>query len=427
MKVYKKIVFNWCGDILAAESYDYFGSVTLCKGGSSTTVVNTPPPPTPAEIEAERIRLEELRRQNDIAAALLPGQLDLINYQRQLLQNQIDNLPNLTAMQNQEMDLRRLQIQSEIENQAMQKELRPQQLAFLQAQNRLAMQQIEFASESQGFQREQNKFILAEYQDRAKRLDARNKAYSPEEEATAAAEEARRASRMGALSEEAAKIQLENLKRGNKPTEEQLANINEAYDAAQAQGESDINSFLKNTLRQVQEETALASGLRATDAPIVRLSERAGEEAARAQGDLTSKVTQGRAQARLDYPLAANGLQSNMAATAQGLAQGASEFQSQLAMQANANRQQAFNMPSSIGFAMPQSTFAAGSASQFANPGNSGINPNPNANAFNFNFNRGGGTQTTVGTSSATAGQNIGTAGAVAGGVGTLMLGIVAF
>jgi hypothetical protein len=381
-------------------------------GPSTTTVVNTPPPRTAEEIEADRIRLEELRRQNDLAAALLPGQQQLIDYQNQLLQNQIANLPNLTAMQNQEMDLRRLQIQSEIENQAMMNELRPEQLKFLQAQNQMAMQQMQFASESQGFQREQNKYIMAEYQDRAKRLQARNAAYSPEEEANAAAEEARRATRMSALSEEAANIQLENLKRGNKPTEEQLTNINEAYDAAQAQGESDINKYLKDTLRTVQEETAQAAGLRATDAPVVRLSERAGEEAARAQGDLTSKVTQGRAQARLDYPLAVSKLTSDQAATTQNLAQGASEFQQQLAAQAASNRTQAFNMPSSIGFAMPQGGNPADVS--WTNPGASGFS-NGNPNSFNFNFNRGGGTSSTTGPGAPT------NWGSTLGGLGSLI------
>ena len=82
-------------------------------GGGTTTVVNTPPPRTPEEIEADRLRLEELRRQNELAAALLPGQQRLIDYQNQILAAQIANLPNMNAIQQQELELQS-QLSSEL-------------------------------------------------------------------------------------------------------------------------------------------------------------------------------------------------------------------------------------------------------------------------------------------------------------------------
>lgn len=347
-------------------------------GGSTTTIVNEPPARTPEQTEADRLRLIEMQRQNQLAEALLPGQLALIDQQRQILQFQIDNHGTLTHIQEQELELRRLQIQDQIANQAMMEELRPQQLQFLQSQNRLAIQQLEALSETTAFQREANKFTLNDMRDRAARLQARNAAYSPAEEAQAAAEEARRASRMGAISEEAARIQLENLQRGNKPTAEQLANINESIDAAQKYGESDIKRHMVESLRTIQEEVAQAAGLRATDAPNVRLSERAGEEASRAQGDLTTKLAETRATARLNYPLASNKLESDMADSLSRSAGGAANFQSELRLQAANNRAQAFNMPSSVGFALPPSSPTP--SLSFMNPGAVGYNPN----AFNL-------------------------------------------
>jgi hypothetical protein len=269
--------------------------------------------------------------------------------------------------------------------------------------------------ETTGFQREQNKYILEEMRDRARRLEARNAAYSPEEEAQAAAEEARRAARMGAMSEEAAKIQLENLKRGNKPTDEQLANINESIDAAQKYGESDINRHLQETLRTITEEVAQASGMRASDTPNLRLSERAGEEASRAQGDLTTKLAETRATARLNYPLAANKLESDIASSVASHAQGAANFSSELRLAAANNRAQAFGLPSSVSFAMPQSSPSP--SLNFMTP-MSGAGYNPNA--FGYLQPGGSGGSSTSGSAPPNYGQ-------IASGIGGLMSGIAAF
>jgi len=353
---------------------------------SNTTVVNTPPPKTPEEIEADRIRLEEMRRQNELLAQLMPGQLANIQLQNKLIEAQLANLPNLQEYQRQQLVLAQAQLANAIAEEAMRKELHPHQLKLLQSQAALALEQADALKETTLFQREANKLILEDLRDRALRLEARRKFYSPEEEARAAAEEARRAERMGAMSEEFAKIQLEAARRGTKPTEEQLANINESIDAAQAQGESDIKRFLQETLRQINEETAQAAGLRPTDTPVVRLSERAGEEAARAQGDLASKMAETRATARLNYPLAANKLESDIASQGMRLTAGASSFQQELRERAMANRDATFGITPSLGFSMPQ-TAPSGPAAMMP------LNLNPSA--FGFNFFRGGGTQTT--------------------------------
>lgn len=383
---------------------------------SSSTVTNTPAPPTPEMIEADRLRLQELRRQNDIAEQMLPGQIDLIRMQREQLQYQIDHRDEMDEIQNQEMELRRLQIQAAIQDAAMQEELRPEQLAYLRNQNSLAIENVAAMRETTSFQREQNRYVLEQLRDQSERIRARNAALPPEEEAAAAAEEFRRAQRMGGMSEEFAKIQLEAAKRGSKPTDEQLANINEAMDAAQAQGESDISRYLKETLRTINEETAQAAGLRSTDTPMLRLSERAGEEAARAQGDLTSKISENRALARLNYPLAESRFVADTAARGQDLAAGAANFNNELRLNAANNRALAFSLPGSSSFVMPQ---------QAPTPSLGFMNPMPlttNPNAWNFQpYNPNSSSSTTRGTASFLG--SLGGIGQTASGIGSMMSG----
>ncbi len=277
-----------------------YGGGGASGGQTNTTVVNTPAPRSPEEIEADRLRLEEMRRQNTIAEALLPNQQALIAQQGKLIQYQLDHQGDLDALNTQQLKLAQLQIDQSIRDAAMQEQLAPMQLAFLQNQNALALKQIQSMSDTMDFNNENNKYILEQNRDAAARLAARAKAYSPEEEAAAAAEEARRQSRMGAISEQAAQLQLDALKRNGAPTDEQAAFLNSAYDSAQARGESDITDYLQKTLRQINEETAQASGMRPGDTPTLRLSERAGEEAARAHGNLTESIAGGRAKAMVD-------------------------------------------------------------------------------------------------------------------------------
>lgn len=383
---------------------------------SSTTVTNTPAPPTPEMLEADRLRLAELRRQNDIAEQMLPGQLDLIRAQRELIQYQLDHRDEMDEIQNQELELRRIQIQAAIQDAAMQEELRPEQLAYLRNQNALATEQAAAMRETTAFQREQNGYILDQLRDQSERIRARNAALPPEEEAAAAAEEFRRAQRMGGMSEEFARIQLEAAKRGSKPTDEQLANINEAMDAAQAQGESDISRYLKETLRTINEETAQAAGLRATDTPVVRLSERAGEEAARAQGDLTSKISENRALARLNYPLAESRFVADTAARGQELAAGAANFNNELRANAATNRALAFNLPGSSSFVMPQQ--APTPSLNFMNP--AAVTTNPNAWSFQP-YNPNSSSTTTRNTASFMG--SLGSIGQTASGIGSMLAG----
>ncbi len=222
---------------------------------------------------------------------------------------------------------------------------------------------------------------------------------------------------MGALSEEAANIQLEALKRNGKPTDEQAAFLNQAYDAAQKTGESDISRYLQETLRTITEQTANASGMRATDTPILRLSERAGEEAARAQGDLATDIAGKKAAAMVSAGMGLQQLQGAGAANLQQLAGSQAQAYNQvLAAQATQNRNTAFNMPSPVGFAMPQS---GASNLSFMNPAGQ-VQLNPNSLGLQVGISHQGGTQTTNGRTS-NWGVNLADAGKFASGVGSMI------
>ena len=204
---------------------------------------------------------------------------------------------------------------------------------------------------------EKYKPIIEEYIiDYQARQKARTEAgMTPEAAAKDEVERIARDKRMGKISEDLANLQLEAVKNAGKPTPEQITSIDAATGAAQRTGEADIERFRTATLRQINEEVASASGLRPTDTPILRLSERAGEESARQQGQLTSKLAETNATARLNFPLASAKLTSDIAGQQQSLAEASRQFSEQLNMRAQDNRLRLFaggSQPqvSSVGF-----------------------------------------------------------------------------
>lgn len=215
---------------------------------------------------------------------------------------------------------------------------------------------------------------LEQMQARQATLD---QSFTPEQEAEYLRQERERNSRISAGLEELNTLQLEAIKRGGRATPEQLAIINEATAAAQKTGEADIERFRTATLRQINEEVASASGLRPTDTPVVRLSERAGEEAARQHGILTSRLAETNATARLNYPLAQQKLVSDITATQEGVARSAAEFNAELNRRAQENRNRLFASPSNFnsggsgaaGFASSLAAERLGSATTTTNAG----------------------------------------------------------
>lgn len=394
----------------------------MSRGSSSTTVVNTPAPRSAEEIQADQLRLAEMQRQNDLAAALLPNQQALIEQQSRLIQYQMDHQGDLDAYNAQQLKLAQLQVQNQIRDAAMQEQLAPMQLDFLKNQNQLAIQQMQSLTKTTQFQDKANEYTLAQMADADARLKARQANYSPEQEAADAEKERLRQQHLAEVNAEAADIQLENLKRGTKPTAEQEAFINQVYSGMQTAGETSIRRALTDTLQQINTEAAQASGLRPTDTPISRLSERAGIDANRGIEQLTAQTQSAKAQAMLNYPLAASQMTGNLANALQSGTQFATNYQQQLQQQAIANRNQAFNMPQSVGFATPQSLFGGGQGANlsFMNPTGQ-VNLNPNSLGLQVGIShQGGTTQTDQSTSSSGFGSIIGGLGGLATGAGNL-------
>lgn len=157
--------------------------------------------------------------------------------------------------------------------------------------------------------------------------------------------------------QEITRIQLDQLRQGTNATPEQITQINAATSAAQTAGEADINRFRDETLRRINEEVAQASGLSPTDTPIAALNDRAGAEVARQQGILTSNLQGANANARLNYPLAAQQVQTATANSAGNLNLASEQFQADLANTAANNRYRLFQNPVTV----PTSNNAAGS------------------------------------------------------------------
>jgi len=165
------------------------------------------------------------------------------------------------------------------------------------------------------------------------------------------------------IQQQLADLQLEAIQRGGAATPEQAALIDAQTAAAQQSGESDINRWLQQAQRQIQEENAQAAGLRPTDAPVTANIGRAAEEATRQQGQLTLGLQGANAAAKLNYPLAAQGVTTAASSSTAGLAGAAAQFQAALTQQAQQNRLALAQNPISnvLGFAgQPTNLTAAG-------------------------------------------------------------------
>jgi len=163
-----------------------------------------------------------------------------------------------------------------------------------------------------------------------------------EEEARAALEQS---GALSATQQEILNLQLETLRRGGAPSEEQIATIDEAIGAAQEAGEIDIGRAEQRSLEVLREELAPALGLRSTDTPILDRGARVAEEATRQRGQLSANLREAGAQARLSLPLAVG----QLGLAQQGLLEGARQFQDQLRQQAFTNRLNLANVSSGIG------------------------------------------------------------------------------
>lgn len=163
---------------------------------------------------------------------------------------------------------------------------------------------------------------------------ALDKIISPEDRAAATRQQFDQATKSGDLNLQILQKQLDQLNAGGGATPEQQKLIAEATDRAIAAGTGDIDTQTRRGIGMISDELANARGLRLSDAPI-------GSEAAlltRAAGDqkssLINNLRANQANANLNYPLAAQGIQLAQ----QGQGNAVQDFQATLRQQAVANR-----------------------------------------------------------------------------------------
>ncbi len=197
-----------------------------------------------------------------------------------------------------------------------------QERALTAKQIELADQQLQSIADSRTFQNqafEQFGPLVEAQQAEFERLQGRALAQEP-------------------IQDELQQIALENIRRGTAATPEQAAQIDAIRNAQLAQGESDISRFQGDATERLREELSTRLGLRPTDTPIVDRAGRVAAEAARQQGQLVRGLDQTAAQGKLNFPLAAQGLQSQQVQFQQGLGDAAERFQADLRNQAFSNR-----------------------------------------------------------------------------------------
>ena len=358
------------------QSFDYEGPIARCDLGggkmSSTTVNTIVPPKTATELAVDKLTLEQLQRQAAISKEMDPIArkylLDYSDEQAVRSGGKVADVMKATPWAKQTL----AQITADLRKDT--KYLKSPAVAAAKAViDPVTKKVITKATKAKAAV-----FDVAAINAEAKRrvnlreeLDteataARTKQFTDVIESEKVAKE--RTEAQAARAEEIAQLQLEAIKNPGKPTAEQLDAINAATGAAQTTGEADIERFRTDTLRQINEEVASASGLRPTDTPILRLSERAGEESARQHGILTSRLAETNATARLNFPLASAKLTSDIAAGQQSLAFASQQFQEQLKRRAEDNRFRLFaagnpnyGSPSSFGATLANERFATAS------------------------------------------------------------------
>lgn len=149
--------------------------------------------------------------------------------------------------------------------------------------------------------------------------------------------ELERAKRLGPLEEELIQLELEAIKNPG-ANAEQIAQIEEAIQAAQISGETDIDRFTGDALKQVRDVLAPQRGLRPTDTPITDRGSEIARRGIDLKGDLTKKLAEIGATAKLNFPLAVSQFQAGAAGFGAQISEAAQQFQQQLSNSAFLNR-----------------------------------------------------------------------------------------
>lgn len=231
-------------------------------------------------------------------------------------------------------------------------------------------------------------------------------------EASAAADSARQ-QELQPIIDEITQIQLQNLRQGTAATPEQITQIDKAISSALELGKSDISAGAQESLRLLREQLAPSLGLRPGDSPILDRGALVARESVRQQGQLVRGLEGQRAQALLNFPLAAQNLTNQTAQFTAGLATQQQAFRANLQQQAVQNRLSASQTFGNLGLGLAGQQpagagLALGIGQQQTGLGIAQIGADAQVRA-------------------AQLGADAGSAGSTLGGIGGLLLGLGSF
>jgi len=209
---------------------------------------------------------------------------------------------------------------------------------FVKLQTELAQLQLKNLKGLEPFQQEILNQAMQSWKDQQSYQGELNKLVTPQQRAQAEAAEFTRAQKLGPMQDEILQMQLDQMRQGTKATPDQLASIREATDAGIFAGSADIDTSTQRGIGLISDELANSRGLRLTDSPIMNEAGRLARTGMDQKASLINNLRSNEAQARLNYPLAVQGLQSQINQNQQGILQNASQFQANLQQRAYQNR-----------------------------------------------------------------------------------------
>jgi len=205
-------------------------------------------------------------------------------------------------------------------------------------QTELSKRQLANVDQLQPFQKQLLELSMSDLQRTGKINAAMDAAITPEQQAAAAKSDFERAQRLGPIQDELLTLQLEQLRRGGAATDEQKALIKAAADAGISAGSGDIDASTQRGIGMIADELANSRGLRLSDSPIKAEAAFLAREGEIQKGSLVKGMRAAEAQSVLNYPLAAQQLQSGINLSQQNIASATQQFQAELRQRVYQNR-----------------------------------------------------------------------------------------
>lgn len=286
-------------------------------GGSTTTVQNNIPEPSAEERELTRLNAELAKKQLANIDALAP-------FNQRLLETGISELDQNRFLR--ESYLKAFPIEEQAALARRQADLQSQSLDL--SKQDFAQRQKELDLYAKSY--DDNATLTKSYNDQQFQLGKAN--------LDLLQRQIEQANELAPIQKEVALAQLDQIKNGGRPTPEQLQAISEATQAGIELGLGDIDVQTQRGIGLISDELANSRGLRLTDTPILREATLLTRNADDAKTGFIRSMRSNEATAKLNYPLAVQGVTNQTMSHQQSLTAAAQSFQEQLRNNARAYR-----------------------------------------------------------------------------------------